>query len=93
MHQAVELILKRMESNPHEFMSSSPRQVRWNRIIQDYDSYLSEDERAAINQKYSEIQMDAMHKDIMTELLHGEQQEDEAQQSIYSAAKLKALVR
>jgi hypothetical protein len=93
MHQAVELILKRMESNPHEFMSSSPRQVRWNRIIQDYDSYLSEDERAAINQKYSEIQMDAMHKDIMTELLHGEQQEDEAQQSIYSVAKLKALVR
>jgi hypothetical protein len=93
MHQAVELILKRMESNPHEFMSSSPRQVRWNRIIQDYDSYLSEDERAAINQKYSEIQMDAMHKDIMTELLHGEQQEDEAQQSIHSVAKLKALVR
>lgn len=84
MHQAVELLLKRMESNPQEFMSSSPRQMRWNRIIRDYDSYLSDDERAAINQKYSEIQMDAMHKDIMTELLYGEQQEEEAQQSIYS---------
>ena len=86
MHQAVELLLKRMESNPQEFMSSNHRQVRWSRIIRDYDSYLSEDERAAINQKYSEIQMEAMHKDIMTELLYGEQQEEEAQQSIYSVA-------
>jgi hypothetical protein len=74
MHQAVELILKRMDSNPHEFATSHPRQVRWDRIIRGYDSYLTEEEREAIRQKYSEIQMDAMHKDIMAELLYGEEQ-------------------
>jgi hypothetical protein len=74
MHQAVELLLKRMESTPNEFVSSHPRQVRWDRIIRGYDSYLTEEEREAIRQKYSEIQMDGMHKDIMAELLYGEEQ-------------------
>jgi hypothetical protein len=77
MHQAVELLLKRMESTPNEFVSSHPRQVRWDRIIRGYDSYLTEEEREAIRQKYSEIQMDGMHKDIMAELLYGEEQKEQ----------------
>lgn len=31
MRQAVELLLKRMESNPDEFVSSHPRQPRWDK--------------------------------------------------------------
>nr|DAT24713.1 MAG TPA: Pre-mRNA branch site protein p14 mutant, pre-mRNA splicing, adenine [Caudoviricetes sp.] len=84
MHQAVDLLLKRMDSNPDEFMSSHPRQVRWDKIIRSYDSYLTDEERDAIRQKYSEIQMGAMHKDIMAELLYGEERAEVASQSAYA---------
>lgn len=71
MHAAVELLLSRMKSNPEEFAKGSVRRRRWDKIISDFDTYLTDEERQALRDKYSEIQMNQMHKDVMAELLHG----------------------
>lgn len=75
MHPAVELLVKRMESNPEEFYDRSRRNLRWERIMSDYESYFSEEERTAVKSKYAQLQLERMHKDIMSELLNGEEEE------------------
>ena len=72
MHQAVELLLKRMESNPKEFTRHDLRHTRWNAIIHRYDPYMDSNDRDAIQEKYRKIQMDSMLEEIMAELLYGE---------------------
>jgi hypothetical protein len=80
MHQAVELILKRMESNPDEFTGDS--KDRWMRMIKRYEAFFSDEERKAISEKQNAIMMKEFHNEVMGELLYGEerrQQEREAQ--------------
>jgi hypothetical protein len=80
MHQAVELILKRMGSNPDEFTGDD--KDRWMRMIKHYEAFFSDEERKAISEKYNAIMMGKFHKDVMSELLYGEerrQQERETQ--------------
>lgn len=80
MHQAVELILKRMDSNPDEFTGDS--KDRWMRMIKRYEAFFSDEERKAILEKQNAIMMKEFHNEIMGELLYGEerrQQEREAQ--------------
>jgi hypothetical protein len=80
MHQAVELILKRMESNPDEFTGDS--KDRWMRMIKRYEAFFSDEERKAILEKQNVIMMKEFHNEVMGELLYGEerrQQEREAQ--------------
>lgn len=74
MHPAIELLLKRMESNPDEFMDGHRRNNRWGRIMDKYDSFMSEDDRKVLKEKYTALQMDSMHKEIMAELLYGEEE-------------------
>jgi hypothetical protein len=83
MHQAVELILKRMESNPDEFTGDS--KDRWMRMIKRYEAFFSDEERKAISEKQNAIMMREFHNEVMGELLYGEerrQQEREAQMEI-----------
>ncbi len=83
MHQAVELILKRMESNPDEFTGDS--KDRWMRMIKRYEAFFSDEERKAISEKQNGIMMKEFHNEVMGELLYGEerrQQEREAQMEI-----------
>ncbi len=83
MHQAVELILKRMESNPDEFTGDS--KDRWMRMIKRYEAFFSDEERKAISEKQNAIMMKEFHNEVMGELLYGEerrQQESEAQAQI-----------
>lgn len=80
MHQAVELILKRMESNPEEFTGDS--KDRWMRILKRYEPFFSDEERKAILVKQNAIMMKEFHDEVMGELLYGEerrQQEREMQ--------------
>lgn len=77
MHPAVELLLKRMESNPDEFVKGNDRRFKWEKIIKDYMEYMTDEEKAHVKQKYSELQMDVMHKEVMSELLHGEEQDED----------------
>lgn len=74
MHPAIELLLKRMESNPDEFMDGNRRSNRWGRIIDKYDSFMSENDRKVLKEKYTALQMDSMHKEVMAELLYGEEE-------------------
>lgn len=72
MHAAVDLLLKRMESNPDEFVQGHPRHPRWERIIERYKEFLDVKEKKLLKEKYTTLQMNQMHKEIMAELLHGE---------------------
>jgi hypothetical protein len=84
MHQAVELLLKRMESNPEEFSGDS--HDRWMRHIKRYEEFMSDEERDVISEKHRAIMMDRMHKDIMSELLYGDEQRKEDRRAMLEAA-------
>lgn len=77
MHPAVELLVKRMESNPDEFAKGNPRARVWEKLITDYDPYMTEGEKKTVRHAYSEIQMNQMHKQIMAELLKTEQKTED----------------
>ncbi len=75
---AVTLLLKRMESHPEEFVlvfgalgsASSTAQRKWKELITAYKPYMTNEETAAIDSKFNSIQMDEMHKRIMSTLLN-----------------------
>lgn len=86
MHQAVELILKRMDSNPDEFTGDS--KDRWMRTLKRYEAFFSDEERKAIAEKQNAIMMKEFHNEVMGELLYGEerrQQEREVQMGLEQA--------
>lgn len=81
---AVTLLLKRMESHPEEFVlvfgalasAGSTAQRKWNELITVYKPYMTKEEIAAINSKFNSIQMDEMHKRIMSTLLNEAPEEE-----------------
>lgn len=77
MHPAVELLAKRMESNPDEFVQSHPRHYRWERIIEKYIQHMTDEDKAIIRSKYDALQLEHMHKEVMAELLYGEETKEE----------------
>lgn len=76
MHIAIELLLKRMESNPSEFVKGNRRHAKWERIISKYMEYVNPEDKKILNEKYGELQLNQMHKEIMAELLYGERDEE-----------------
>ena len=76
MHIAIELLLKRMESNPGEFVKGNRRHAKWERIIAKYMEYVNPEDKKILNEKYGELQLNQMHKEIMAELLYGERDEE-----------------
>lgn len=75
---AVTLLLKRMESHPEEFVlvfdalasGGSTAQRKWIELITTYKPYMTNEEIAAIDSKFNSIQMDEMHRRIMSTLLN-----------------------
>lgn len=80
MHQAIELLLKRMESNPEEFVHATKN--RWKHIIKRYEHLFSEEENAVIKTKLREIEFGEFHKELMAELLYGEERRLEEAEAI-----------
>jgi hypothetical protein len=80
MHQAIELLLKRMESNPEEF--SAKNRDRWMRIVKRYDHLFNEEESAALRTRMREIDMGEFHKELMAELLYGDERRREEAEAI-----------
>ncbi len=75
MHQAIELLLKRMESNPEEF-AESPGKLsggKWMRLVDRYKGYFTEEEKNLFHEKIRELRMDEFQKELMAELLYGEE--------------------
>jgi hypothetical protein len=73
MHVAIELLIKRMESNPDEFVKGHSRHSKWERIIEKYMEFVNPEDKKIMKEKYSALQLDQMHKDVMAELLYGEE--------------------
>ena len=76
MHIAIERLMKRMESNPDEFVKGNRRHAKWERIIAKYMEYVNPEDKKILNEKYGELQLNQMHKEVMAELLHGESGEE-----------------
>lgn len=87
MHQAVELILKRMESNPDEFTGDS--KDRWMRMIKRYEAFFNDEERKAISEKQNAIMMKEFHNEVMGELLYGEERRQQERESQMEIAQMK----
>ena len=87
MHQAVELILKRMESNPDEFTGDG--KDRWMRTIKRYEAFFNDEERKAISEKQNGIMMGEFHKEVMAELLYGEERRREEREAQAEMAQMK----
>ena len=51
MHIAVELIMKRMESNPNEFVKGHRRHPKWERIIEKYMEFLNSEDKKLLKEK------------------------------------------
>ena len=73
MHPAVELLIKRMESNPDEFVQGHKRHHKWERLIEKYSEFMEKEDRDTLKRKYCVLQMDQMHKSVMAELLYGDE--------------------
>ena len=67
LHPAVQLILKRMESHPDEFTVSSSSPMR--RLITKYETYFTPAERVAVQGAVSGLMKDAMHKEVLHQML------------------------
>lgn len=80
MHPAVELLAKRMESNPDEFVQGHTRHYRWERIIEKYVPHMTDEDKAIIRSKYDALQLEHMHKEVMAELLYGDETKKPAPQ-------------
>lgn len=97
MHTAVELILKRMESNPGEFLKGHKRHHKWERIMEKYMDFIDLQDKEILKKKYSEIQMEQMHKDVMAELLYGEEpkenEEDPFATNEIQIARMKLMMK
>lgn len=71
-HDAVKLLLARMESHPEEFrFKEGAYHDRWYNHISAINSYGNEADKAAIAAKGRDIRMAEVHEQIMEELCNG----------------------
>ena len=70
LHPAVQLMLARMDTHPEEFR---PRGFRWEAIVAAMLSASSPEETLALTTKLNRFRMDALHEQLMAELLDGNQ--------------------
>lgn len=96
-HDAVKLLLARMESHPEEFrFKEGAYHDRWYNHISAINSYGNEADKSAIAAKTRDIRMAEVHEQIMDELLNGEdrrrKEEEEAdyERKVLIAAAQKA---
>jgi hypothetical protein len=76
-HPAVRLLLARMETDPEEFIGKG---FRWSKTVEELREVCTADEKAALQEKYRMIRMDALHVQamkIMTRADEGEPEPDD----------------
>jgi hypothetical protein len=91
IHPAVELLLARMKSHPEEFMTSEKayqqggsRVRKMSSMYGDILNRASEEEAALLRAAMNKIQLGVLHKDLMEELLNGdERRAKEAEEQEY----------
>lgn len=75
IHPAVRLMLARMDTHPEEFR---PRGFRWEALVDTMLSAASPEEGMELTRKLNRFRMDALHEQLMAELLDGNQKSQEA---------------
>ena len=92
-HDAVKLLLARMDSHPEEFRLKDPSyHDRWYNHMSAINSYGNEADIAALNAKVRDIRMAEIHEQIMDEMLNGEdRRRKEAEENDYERNLSKAL--
>lgn len=75
MNPTIEILLKRMESNPDEFT----KETRWSYIVENFENYLSEEDRKAYFDGLSKLQLNKFHARVMEELLDPKSESGEIQ--------------
>ena len=81
-HPAVQLMLARMATNPEEFR---PQSHRWGSTLDSMLDAASPEERCALETKIHRFRMDALHEQIMSELLDGNQKSQGADTTMRTA--------
>ena len=69
IHPAVELLIKRMKSNPEEFMGNA-----WNWTLT-YAEHFTEEENNLIKAEHRKLRMEQLHTKIMKQLLDPQPQQ------------------
>jgi hypothetical protein len=91
-HDAVKLLLARMESHPEEFrFKEGAYHDRWYNHISAINSYGNEADKAAIAAKGRDIRMAEVHEQIMDELLNGEDRRRKEEEEAEYERKLAAI--
>jgi hypothetical protein len=72
IYPGVQLLIKRMESNPEEFLDG----FRWSSTIECYKQYFSPAEKAVLEDAQRKMQLTQMEASIMKELLDPAPQQD-----------------
>ena len=75
MNPTIEILLKRMESNPDEFTKDN----RWSYIVGDFENYLSEEDKKAYFNGLSKLRLNQFHSRVMEELLDPKSESGEIQ--------------
>ena len=84
-HDAVKMLLARMESHPEEFrFKEGAYHDRWYNHISAVNSYGNEADKAALNAKIRDVRMAEVHEQVMEELCSGpENRRKEEEEAAY----------
>ena len=83
-HVGVDLLLKRMESNPDDFISGGNM---WH-LVEHNKRWFTKEEKDAIGKKMTEIHMAKFHKELMAKILKSDER-PVAVESNFGAAQVK----
>ena len=89
MNQTIELLLKRMESNPEEFKYNlSLGMSKWDRIYEDFEHGLEEEDKKAYQEGKKKLALKVFHEKVMEELLDPKSEESQWGDSSLSTLKI-----
>ena len=92
VHPAVVLIVERMKSHPEEFAAGleAPRHLgsegaRWGRLLERMDPWLSDADKAYLDQHFRALAMERIHHDMLDELMNGPERRAELERQRIAA--------
>jgi hypothetical protein len=92
-HDAVKLLLARMDSHPEEFKIGGEFHGRWVQHIDIISDFGNSTDKAALEAKLRDIIMGEVHEQVMDELLNGEDRRRKDEEEAEYERKLEELAR
>ena len=88
MNEGVKILLERIKTNPEEFYDPKNGlhvSTKWGRIIADYQGFLDEEDKKALNDALSKMHQQAFTERVMKELLAPEEEDGSLGKQWYQA--------